>query len=553
MTDVTKMSNDELMRIARGEQASAPASDVSKMSNEELIRIASDRPQPKPSIGSAVGTGINEGLTFGFFDEAIGAVRAASDKIGGSKEPFAQLYSKHRDELRAFSKEARGAHPVAFAAGELGGAAATMAVPGVRALAPSAGMSVANVAKGAGIGAIGGAGASEANPLNSPVEAKKFAGDVALGGAIGGVAQGVFDSAAKGLSRLAPSNLTSIAEQRAVKAGTGQQVKVIKDLQQTKQLQKVGADLLATDEAGKPVVGMFSRAEDVAVAAKEKQKFFGKKIEEVSRQIDELIPDAVDGKEISQRILDYAAKIPDGPQDAPLIKKLLEQAEYFEKIGNLSFEKAQQLKNRYKFKVTDPTTQHLGQDATNAVRNAIGDSMDNAARVTGQIVEESVPAAKDLLSKYEMFKSKYGSFATIAKAGEKRTAGNLSNRFISPSDYFSGGLGGIGAFLSTGEPFSAAAIAAGGALINKISRERGNAFMATSLKNLAVTMEKTPQALKEFSGPLGEAIKGGPGALVITHMALMRDPKYRSALEIREEQPSLLPKQTTRAVLLPRR
>jgi hypothetical protein len=230
----------------------------------------------------------------------------------------------------------------------------------------------------------------------------------------------------------------------------------------------------------------------------------------------------------------------------------LKEAEFFSKKGDIGFGQAQKLKNSYKFKVMDPSTQHLGQDATNFVKGAIGGEMDDAAvRARGQI-GDSLSQARDLIDKYERFKGKYGSFAAITKAAENRVESNLSNRFISPSDYFLGGAGGLGSVAITGEPFSGAAIGAASAILNKFARERGSAMVARSAYAVANLLQKRPEALGRFAEELSKAAQGGAGALIMTHMALMNNPEYKRLIEVDSDKPGLKLPQQQNGLRLPK-
>lgn len=541
---------------------SKPAFDPSKPF--EVVEAAPEAAKPKfdpskpfepvetgPSIGESVLSGVNQGLSFGFYDEIVGSLRAAGDKLSGSKENFGDLYSKHRDEVRNWSNKAKNANPKAYLAGNVAGNVATIAAPGVKLLAPvaKAGMA-ANVGKAALL-----SGAAAAGETEQDFGSAGFAKDVVKGAVIGGATQGALGTASKGAEFFAPSNLRRIAAERAVKVGTGQQVKAIRDLSKTGKLGVAGEDLLVADEAGAPVVKAFSRTEDLASRdatgklvgpVVEKKEFFGKKISEVAEQIDELVPNAVSGKNIAQTILNYRKTIPATPGNMTLIKRLGKEAEYFAKKGDIGFGQAQKLKNSYKFKVTDPTTQHLGQDATNFVKSAIGGEMDDAAVRARSQIGDSLSEARDLIDKYERFKAKYGSFAAITKAAENRFESNLSNRFISPSDYFLGGAGGLGSVAITGEPFSGAAIGAASAILNKLARERGSAFVARSAYAAANMLQKRPEVLGKFATELSKAARGGAGALIMTHLGLMHDPQYRALVETEtENKPALrLPEKT---------
>jgi hypothetical protein len=458
--------------------------------------------EPNIAESTSALAGAGQGASFGFADELAGLGSAAKGALSG--QGFE--YKKKRDEWRKWFEKAQKENPGAYLAGELGGSLGTAVIPGVGILGNlgKAGLVTKGAITGAGVGALSGIGQSTAeNPLDIAKDAKNAA---ILGGGLG-AAGGL---AAKGVSKLA-SKLPEIAEQRAFKAATGQNKKAFKEAFKTDSLETKGRDLLTTDEAGGPVVGWFSRSEDIAENASKKSDFFGKKIGEIGEQIDKTAENAIEGRKIADEILKYASNIPDTPKNTSVIKNLLKEAQFYENKGNFSFSDAQKFKGTYKFKPTDTTTQVLGQDATNAVRGIVSKEMENTAEALAK--ENPNTKLADLLGKYKEVKQKYGSFETAQKAAEERTLGNLSNRFVSPSDYGIGAAAGLGTAVATGgAAVPSMILAGGGALANKLARERGSAFAArsadladrawnsTSADRLRSLLEKYPSLAGYLSG-----------------------------------------------------
>jgi hypothetical protein len=116
--------------------------------------------------------GAAQGASLGFADEITGGGEAAFDKLKGDDASYSDLYTKHRDESRAAYDAAQKANPVSYGAGQLGGAVATVLIPGLGEM---------SVAKLAALGAAQGLGDSKAEDLSG------MAKDTAIGGAIGAV------------------------------------------------------------------------------------------------------------------------------------------------------------------------------------------------------------------------------------------------------------------------------------------------------------------------------------------------------------------------------
>lgn len=148
--------------------------------------------------------------TFGFADEAEGALRAAGDVLTGGDFD----YTKRRDEARARLKEAEAAHPTASTLGTWGGTigSALIPVPG-----GATKTLLGTVGRGALMGAAQGLGSSEADLTKGDVG--RAAVDTGLGGLVGGAV----GAAGHGLAKLAGPLLQRITGRAARGVGEANQ------------------------------------------------------------------------------------------------------------------------------------------------------------------------------------------------------------------------------------------------------------------------------------------------------------------------------------------
>jgi hypothetical protein len=138
----------------------------------------------------------------------------------------------------------------------------------------------------------------------------------------------------------------------------------------------------------------------------------------------------------------------------------------------------------------------------------------------------------DLLDRYQQYKQKYGSYASAAKAAEDQSLRQLSNRYVSPSDYGSGIGGALAASIAHQSPEAAAGVGLAAAGANKFLRERGSALTASGANSLKEALQGNPQAFGPYAAPLIQAAQKGNSNLALTHYLLMRnDPRYRSLID----------------------
>ncbi len=227
------------------------------------MRAQDEAPKPiPPSKADSAMRGATRGATMGFGDELYGALGAVVNPADMPHEPgvmgwvkgIPERYAASRDYAREKDNAAQAANPKTFMAGDLvGSAGPTMIGAGPLGV----------LGRGAAQGAVSGAGNSTAQPFTSPDELEKFGWDIGKGGVLGLGAAAAGKLLGAGMSKLAPSKLKQVAEEKLLKAAGGGEESGL------------SASLLGkADEAGEPVVGFASSAKDIGKAARAKQQFF---------------------------------------------------------------------------------------------------------------------------------------------------------------------------------------------------------------------------------------------------------------------------------------
>lgn len=192
----------------------------------------------EPGRLEALGRGALQGVSFGFADEAQGALESIfTDKT----------YQQARDQARQANARAQAAHSGFYGGGEVVGGLASALVPG---LGVAEGAGLAGVAgKAALAGGLGGLGGSEATDVGG------LARDVGAGALEGGIGGAVAHGAGKVAGRLL-SAAPEAAETQALKGLAGADGKAGASLTATKKLMEApaAAELLHEPiESGKPL------------------------------------------------------------------------------------------------------------------------------------------------------------------------------------------------------------------------------------------------------------------------------------------------------------
>lgn len=507
--------------------------EIERLRKIQEIEALRKRPEDKTSPGVAAALGASQGLSFGFGDEIAGAAKAGYDTVFG-EDKFSDLpdtYRRERDVERQRLSKAEKDQPGAYLGGNIAGSVGSAFIPGVgQAMLPVKGASLgANLLRAGAAGAVTGLGASQADLTKG--EVGKATEDTFIGGLTGAGTAGAFNAAGKVASKFTPEMLKKMAAERAAKAATGQNVSALRKMARItgqgagsaeraeRNLQNVGQEIL---DSGAVKFG--SKVEDIAPRLAKAKEAAGKTIGDIGSKIDEIAPNAVDAKKIAAELSEYAASIPKTAQGQKLADRIMEEAAALESMKGISFKDAQTIKNQFKYKPQDADALISNQDVTNKINSIIGKNMDETA---AKIAETGDDATKALLGSYQQAKGKYGALRQASDASTDRAVKNLSNRWVSPSDYGVGGAALAGTIASGGTALPAVATAAAVAGANKVLRERGNAAAAVGLQKAAKLMESSPEFVKQFGNALIDAGKRGPAALAVTHQLLLKNPEYR--------------------------
>jgi hypothetical protein len=206
----------------------APATASAAPAARFVLEDASAPVRAGPSTLSAFGRGAAQGATLGFGDEIQGALQAVLPPPGGDPRGYfggmVERYRSERDAARGADRRAQQAHGAAYVAGSVvGSAPAAIATGGMGGAAQGAGLGarvLAGARAAAPMGAVYGAGTSEADSLGGLAfdTAVGGAGAAALGGGLPVVGEGVRRAAAPVARRLSQA---AIEQGRKALSGIG--------------------------------------------------------------------------------------------------------------------------------------------------------------------------------------------------------------------------------------------------------------------------------------------------------------------------------------------
>lgn len=342
-------------------------------------------------------------------------------------------------------------------------------------------------------------------------------------------------SAAEKVGLKASEELGHMAEQRAVKAATGNNASAAR--------QVAGVTIKSAGDASKAernissagramleegVLSPIDRAESLAPKLEAAKDKYGEMIGAVGQEMDSHIKDPVIGESIAARLRDYAKTFPQTVRGKNLAKRVEEEAKNIEQMGHISFADAQALKNDFAYKPTDVDALISNQDITNKIRGIISDEMDN----TVEHFVKNPPAGinPELLSQYDLAKKNYGIFKKLSDAATNQVVKKQGVRSpFSLTDYITGGGAAATAASLTHNPEMTALISGIASVSNKLARERGNSLAARSLDAMSKALASSPELAAKYGGAITNALNYGPDSLVVTHHLLENnDPQYKN-------------------------
>jgi hypothetical protein len=353
----------------------------------------------------------------------------------------------------------------------------------------------------------------------------------------------------------ASRSLGRFAEERAIKAATGENRAAIRKLAKVKgqssgdvdravaNLRKSGRTLLEADEAGGPAVGWLSTSEDIGRNAAGKRKFYGRQIGEVGKTVDELNPEAITGPALAKELESYAGSIPNVGKGAQLRRRLAEESENMTEMGPLSFQQAQEIKAQFPFEPQAADLLISDKDVTNRIHGIVGNAQDRAANIQGpfsRLDRSTVTPSEEQMSalaKYGPAKEKYGTYKNIADAGTEQAMRTLGRRMVSPSSHGIGGATGIAASEATDSLAKGGLYGLGAAIVNQQVLARGSAAAARGADAISRRLMRAPGMYQKWLPTMQKAAAGGNAAVLATHHQLMNsDPDYRRLMTQQSEE-----------------
>lgn len=296
--------------------------------------------------------------------------------------------------------------------------------------------------------------------------------------------------------------LRNQAGQRAVKAGFGQNVKAFREYAENGGIDRIaekGNQLLQDDWYGPKVVAFGRNVEETGNRARAKQAVLRNEFERLGAQIDEVAPNSVSGKDVAQHIRNWGNEnLTRLSHDQAKMQRLEELAAEYEALGDFSFKEAQAFKNSFKPpNFNQPSTSFVQEsDIQPMLKKSFGEAMNTAAERASKI-----PGAEETAADYARVKEAYSAVRPIARESERRQIQDLSNRYVSPSDY------AMAATQVVADPSGNAAKGALAAFINKQARTRGSAAAASTANRMANTLGYRPDL-----SAIDQAVRSGRAA-----------------------------------------
>ncbi len=446
-------------------------------------------PKKEESSGRAFSESVANAATLGYMPQIYAGTTRGGVKLydlikGTNLADATPSYTELRDEKLREGESRAKEHPVANLAGTVAG----IVGPGMLAPVVRGGTALARIASGA---KIGGAYGLLANPGDvegevgaQPTERLKRG---ALGALTGGLTQGVLEGASK-----VAGSLKGRAEEKAFKA-SGAMLKDFRKAEGSEKINELGRLML-----DKGMVKPGASYDDIAHAASQVKAESGSKIGDLISELG--LQESLAGAKNLPR-----EKIAGNLRERLIEKSPVEGTESTQKLYETLINKFQsgeenmgiQSANDMRLKVKElinwkrlptddiPPKERYYRALYDELKGGLEGQTDEVASMVGKS------------SDYRGLKSEYGGSKTIEKIATDRALREKANRFFSPSDYLSGGLGAAGGFASGGDIESKlknAAVGASIGLANKAARSYGPGLQATGYDAMSRAISKASTA-----------------------------------------------------------
>ena len=524
--DLSNMSDADLLALTKGSAPAAPSNggpDLGHLSDEDLLKLSGKSKSPKisdmagdmlkeqsgdvdPKAMSARWTGFGQGLTLGLLPHLQAAAEPALAKIYDTftgdhvSDDIKPNYVDRRDDNIKRIEKQKNDYPVSYGGGNLsGGLAMGMAAsPLAPALAEGAGLG-SRILQGAKIGAGFGAASNPGDTEGeiSPLQLSDRAVNTAKGAAIGAGSVPVVEGVLAGANAIG-NKLKGTAETQAFKA-LGPYARDVKKAYAKDDIQNIGRTAL--DEG---ILGGFKPISQDTIATNA-ENALGNKGDQLQKYLESLasngeqsgVQSTLDrsqiGAQLRKKLINPNTDIPGVAAKNDQMEALIQQFEAG-KQNMIPMLEAENLKrsvgkeiNWDRLPGADIPTQ---EQAQRALYGELKGGVENAA----EGAERNIGPQDG--SKFGDLKQDYGNLQTAANISGNRTAREMANRFISPSDYMSGSAGAIGGMamgMAHGAPIEGAVLGAGLGLVNKVARTYGNQINAKSLDTVSQMLMKSPE------------------------------------------------------------
>lgn len=456
-----------------------------------------------------------------------------------------QSYVASRDANIERLKLQAQQHPDAALAGDITGAIANALITSKILPGASAETASAKIGQAAKVGAITGAVANPGDvkgEISSGQLGERLT-NAGIGAGVGAVTQGAFEVGGKIVDKVKnlPSSFREYAEEKAFKS-TGAMLRDYRKAYGEERINEIGRVMLdrgllkpgySFDDIVEAATKLkATEGENIGAMLKELATIeSGKGLQKATR---EQLGDAVKGD------LTQPSSLPGVEDDNQIIGQLVDRFKSAEGGKDLGVTDLQALKeqigdliNWKRIPGSDvPVKEKFYRSLYDKVKNELENRAESISKDVG-------------LKAYTGSKSAYRAASDIEKISADRSLRESANRFLSPTDYLTGGMGAAAGFASGDDiegRLKNAAIGGSLALANKAARLYGNPIVAHTADKIGAlgqavkdTMTTMPGVLGPFEAPLKEALEQGVNSYAATLYYFSKDPAFQKQMGIKPE------------------
>lgn len=494
--------------------------------------------EPEARTGEAIKQGAAQGLLLGYLPQVQSAIEGPAAKVydwANGTNVSEQLgdYTKRRDDIIKDQEKLAAENPKAYMGGQIGGGIASFALAGA-ASAPAKAASVGQRflqagTTGAKLGLISNPGDKEGEVGLQPKERVMNTGIGAVSGLLGQAGGEAIDASKNAVS----GYFKKKAQEQAFKAMGPYARDTIKAFDKN-QVHQTGQVLIDEGVVG----GVPTNLEKIGERANQALDRKGKAIDgylndlskaekKVTQPNPGLVPEGttppitqagVNRKQIAdslrQDLIVSDESIPGAAAKNQKIHALINEFE----SGNDSLIpalKAEQMKRSVGKEINWDRLPGADIPLEEQVQRGLYGKLKTGVEDAGRALEEHTGRP---VGQFKKMKDDYGALERGAKMAGKREAKEFANRFLSPSDYLTGGVGAAAGFASGDgieDRLKRGAMGFGVGLLNKGARTYGNQINVLAAKNAAALIKKFPDLANNPAGLQAalRSLQSNPGLL----------------------------------------